>query len=78
VLSEERWDGETGLVHDVAGRLLCAEDLGELDAYMCGPPPMIDAATELLRDDLDVPDERIHHDKFTVAADAATEKEVPT
>ncbi len=40
----EDWVGETGLVHDVATRLLRASPLeGEIDAYACGPPPMIDA-----------------------------------
>ena len=43
---EERWEGETGLVTDVVDRI--EEDLEEVDAYLCGPPPMVDAAIALL------------------------------
>ncbi|MEO8716165.1 MAG: 2Fe-2S iron-sulfur cluster binding domain-containing protein, partial [Acetobacteraceae bacterium] len=40
----EDWSGETGFVHDVLTRLLREAPLeGEIDAYTCGPPPMIDA-----------------------------------
>lgn len=79
VLSQQEWEGDTGFVHEVAGRLLAEEPaLGELEGYMCGPPPMIDAAAEMLADRHGVPEERIHHDKFTVAADAAADQEVST
>jgi propane monooxygenase reductase subunit len=66
-LSDADWEGETGLITDVVDR--SEPDLGEVDAYLCGPPPMVDAATELLvRRGL--PEERIHFDKFTTTADA--------
>jgi propane monooxygenase reductase subunit len=42
------WSGETGLVTEVLRRRL--PSLEGWDAYMCGPPPMIDAATPLLVD----------------------------
>ena len=39
-------------------------DLKGADAYVCGPPPMVDAAiATLIR--LGVLDERIYYDKFT-------------
>ena len=44
--SETGWDGEAGLITDVVDRM--EEDLAEVDAYLCGPPPMVDAAIALL------------------------------
>lgn len=38
----EDWSGETGLVTDVVMRRF--DSLRGFDAYLCGPPPMIDAA----------------------------------
>jgi NAD(P)H-flavin reductase len=43
----DTWDGETGLVTDVVARHL--PSTRGMEAYLCGPPPMIDAAVELLR-----------------------------
>jgi propane monooxygenase reductase component len=60
------WAGETGLITDVVDRL--EEDVTEVDAYLCGPPPMVDAAIALL-DRKGVPESRIHYDKFTTTAD---------
>ena len=42
----EGWAGEMGLITDVVDRL--EGDLTEVDAYLCGPPPMVDAAIALL------------------------------
>ena len=39
-------------------------DLSEVDAYLCGPPPMVDAAIALL-DAKGVPEAHIYFDKFT-------------
>jgi propane monooxygenase reductase subunit len=64
-LSEEDgtgWQGETGLITDVVDRL--EEDVTEVEAYVCGPPPMVDAAIALL-ERRGVPEARIHYDKFT-------------
>jgi alkene monooxygenase reductase len=41
------WAGETGLVTDVLARHL--PSTRGMEAYLCGPPPMIDAAVTLLR-----------------------------
>jgi len=65
-LSEEEWDGETGLVTDVVDRM--EPDLTEVDAYLCGPPPMVDAAIALL-ERRGCPESRIYFDKFTTTAD---------
>ena len=59
------WDGERGFVHEVVARHLQAEQLGDgIDAYSCGPPPMIDAVLPVLQMAGVEPD-RIYFDKFT-------------
>jgi len=61
------WHGETGFIHDVVQRVLRADDLeGEIDAYSCGPPPMIDAVLPVLQMAGIEPD-HIYFDKFTPA-----------
>jgi propane monooxygenase reductase subunit len=62
---EESWDGERGLITDVVHRL--EEELGEIDAYLCGPPPMVDAAIAMLEQG-GVPESRVYYDKFTTTA----------
>jgi propane monooxygenase reductase subunit len=61
------WSGEVGLITDVARRL--TSDLSGADAYVCGPPPMVEAALELLPE-LGVTDKRIFYDKFTTTGTA--------
>jgi NAD(P)H-flavin reductase/ferredoxin len=41
------WRGETGLITEVLARHL--PSTRGMEAYLCGPPPMIDAAIEVLR-----------------------------
>ena len=61
------WSGETGFIHDVVARTLGGEALdGEIDAYTCGPPPMIDAVIPVLQMAGVEPD-RLYFDKFTAA-----------
>ena len=59
---ENGWAGETGLITDVVDRL--EEDVSEVEAYVCGPPPMVEAAIALL-ERRGVPESQIHFDKFT-------------
>lgn len=66
---DDDWEGETGFVHEVVARHLRqmiagGQDGGEIDAYACGPPPMIDAVLPVLQMN-DVEPEHIHFDKFT-------------
>lgn len=61
------WDGETGLITDVVGRL--EEDLAGTEAYLAGPPPMIDAAIPVLHK-LGVDGEHIYFDKFTTTGES--------
>ena len=64
---EDAWGGESGFIHDVVARTLRAQQLdGEIDAYSCGPPPMIDAVLPVLQRAGVEPD-RIYFDKFTPA-----------
>jgi propane monooxygenase reductase component len=61
-----------GFVHEGCDAYLAEGELADPEAYMCGPPPMIDAMTELLTGRYRIDDDRIFHDKFTTAADAVT------
>lgn len=56
------WDGEVGLITDVVKRH--EADLSRAHAYLCGPPPMVEAAMPLLAA-LGVPEKHIYYDKFT-------------
>ena len=63
----DHWTGETGFVHDVVLRHLREEKLaGAIDAYACGPVPMIDALLPVLQMNGVEPD-HIFFDKFTPA-----------
>ena len=68
------WDGEIGFIHDVVARYLrgmaaAGRNRGEIDAYTCGPPPMIDAVLPVLQMNGVMP-ERVYFDKFTPSLDA--------
>ncbi|CAN5305844.1 FAD-binding oxidoreductase [soil metagenome] len=57
-------DGESGFVTDVMTSR--EADLLASEYYLCGPPPMVDAALALLEAN-GVPLEQIHYDKFTTS-----------
>ena len=63
---DDEWDGETGLITDVIHRL--EDDLNGTEAYMAGPPPMIDAAIPVLTQ-MGVDEDDIYYDKFTITAE---------
>ena len=60
---EDEWDGETGLITEVLDRNLEAGQK-QMQAYLCGPPPMIDAAIPVLVSK-GIGEDRIFFDKFT-------------
>jgi propane monooxygenase reductase component len=60
------WDGEVGLITDVVQRH--EGDLARSHAYVCGPPPMVEAAIPMLSG-LGVQGKRIYYDKFTTTGD---------
>lgn len=64
-LPEDNWTGPKGFIHQVALEtyLKNHEDPTEIEYYMCGPPPMIDAVIRMLTD-LGVEEEMIAYDKF--------------
>jgi propane monooxygenase reductase subunit len=65
--AEGGWDGETGFIHEVVQRHLRGEQpSGTIDAYACGPTPMIDALLPVLQMNGVEPD-HIYFDKFTPA-----------
>ncbi|MCL6571250.1 MAG: 2Fe-2S iron-sulfur cluster binding domain-containing protein [Bacillus sp. (in: Bacteria)] len=65
---EDNWTGETGFITDVIDRYLksSATSSKDLEAFLCGPAPMIDAAIAVLRDN-GVTTDRISFDKFVPA-----------
>jgi propane monooxygenase reductase component len=64
---DDTWEGETGMITDVVDRL--EESLAGSDAYVCGPPPMVEAAMAVLeRHGVAATD--IHYDKFTTTGSA--------
>jgi propane monooxygenase reductase subunit len=65
-LSHEDWDGENGMITDVVKRL--RGRLAGAHAYVCGPPPMVEAAIPLL-ETLGVEDKRVYYDKFTTTGE---------
>jgi propane monooxygenase reductase subunit len=69
---DDEWDGETGLITDVVERL--EEDLTGAEAYMAGPPPMIDAALPVLKGK-GVEANKIYYDKFTESGEIEGEEE---
>ena len=69
-LADFRFTPVVGFVHEAADAYLESGEMSDPEAYMCGPPPMIDAMTELLTDRHGVDEGQIFHDKFTTAADA--------
>ena len=64
-MEEDNWSGHTGFIHQVLHDeyLKDHEDPTELEFYMCGPPPMINACDGML-DSLGVDKEMIAYDRF--------------
>jgi propane monooxygenase reductase subunit len=61
------WSGRTGLITDVVQAE--ESDLTGADAYVCGPPPMVDAAIATLTK-LGVKESNIFYDKFTTTGES--------
>jgi p-cymene monooxygenase electron transfer component len=58
---ESDWTGRRGLVTDLIPEI---NSIGEHHAYLCGPPGMIDAALDHLKES-GIHEENIHFDRFT-------------
>jgi propane monooxygenase reductase component len=63
---DDDWAGETGLITEVVKRHTTG--LAKTHAYVCGPPPMVEAALPLLAS-LGVAEKRIYYDKFTTTGE---------
>lgn len=63
-------------VHEAVDDYLRAEETAAPDVYMCGPPPMIEAAEAMLGA-RGIDEARIFSDKFTTSADAAPDPTQP-
>ena len=61
VNADERWDGETGFIHLSVDKYL--EPSIRRQAFLCGPPPMIEAVTRVLHEKKLRPED-IFYDKF--------------
>jgi Na+-transporting NADH:ubiquinone oxidoreductase subunit F len=64
-LEEDNWEGSVGFIHQILydNMLKDHDDPTEIEYYMCGPPPMIDAIDKMLYD-LGVERDMIAYDKF--------------
>jgi Na+-transporting NADH:ubiquinone oxidoreductase subunit F len=64
-LPEDGWAGHTGFIHEVLVReyLQTHPDPAQVEYYLCGPLPMVRAATKVLAD-FKVPPEQIASDEF--------------
>lgn len=62
---EDHWEGTTGYIHQVAYDMYLKDhpDPTEIEYYLCGPPPMLEAAREMLHE-LGVEPEMIAFDDF--------------
>ena len=58
---DEHWDGETGFIHLATDRML--EPAGARQAFLCGPPPMVEAVIRVLHDKGLAPED-IYYDEF--------------
>lgn len=59
--SNEKWDGETGLVTEAVERNV--KNAPQCEGYLCGSPGMVDAAAEALKK-LGTTEDKIYYDKF--------------
>jgi propane monooxygenase reductase subunit len=57
-------------VQDAVDEYLATGEITTPDAYLCGPPAMVEAAQELLTGRHKLDEQRVFADKFTVSADA--------
>jgi len=65
-------DGGGGrFVHEAVDEFLeQTNSFAQADVYMCGPPPMLEAAEPMLIDAHKIDEQRLFQDKFTIAAEA--------
>ena len=64
-LAEDQWVGHAGMIHEVLMEHYLKDHANPMAAeyYLCGPPMMIKACTDMLKE-LGVPDSHIAYDEF--------------
>ena len=64
-LPEDQWQGPTGFIHEVLKEAYLDKhpDPTQIDYYLCGPPLMVRAATDMLKE-FGVPPSQIAYDEF--------------
>lgn len=65
-LDSDDWNGAVGFVHEVLRDeyLFKHEDPASIEYYVCGPPPMVRAADDMLKREFAVAEEQIAYDEF--------------
>lgn len=58
---QDKWEGEVGFITQTAEKYI--DGKREMEAYLCGPPPMIDAAMKVLTKK-GIKEEDVYFDKF--------------
>ena len=66
--ADSHWQGQRGMVTEQLGKVNF--DLSSCQAYLCGPPPMVDAAIFALRQ-IGLVESRIFFDRFIDASESA-------
>jgi propane monooxygenase reductase subunit len=66
-----------GFVHEAVDEFLGTGEFSAPDVYMCGPPPMVEAAEAMLVDGRKLDEQRIYIDKFTTSAEAGPAEDAP-
>jgi Na+-transporting NADH:ubiquinone oxidoreductase subunit NqrF len=63
---EDNWKSDTGFIHEVVKQkyLDHCSDAAGLEYYLCGPPAMIKATTNMLINELNVNPDNISYDEF--------------
>jgi NAD(P)H-flavin reductase len=60
------WAGEKGRIgRAMIARHVTDSELGKSTFYICGPPGMLNAMKDLLKNELQVPDDRVKAEEFT-------------
>tara|TARA_B100001939_G_scaffold333021_1_gene332571 strand:- start:3647 stop:4708 length:1062 start_codon:yes stop_codon:yes gene_type:complete len=72
---DDDWQGETGFIHEVAERFFGGEFKGH-QAYLCGPPPMIEASIRVLMKGR-LFEKDIYMEKFLTREDGQETKKSP-
>lgn len=64
---DDEWDGATGFIHEIVEQSYAESGRDDtLEAYSCGPPPMVEATLPVFQK-IGVDADNIHLDKFTPA-----------